>query len=128
MSTPIRAGFIGYGTIAKRVQEYIAQHSPGQVKIVAAIVRDVDKPRPEGAPRIVATLDELLAERPEVVVEAGGHDALAAYGPAVLRAGVDLLMVSVGAFARQGLMEEIVSAAKDGHARARIASGAIGAL
>jgi aspartate dehydrogenase len=124
----MRIGFIGYGTIATRVQTYIAQRSPDEAEIVAALVRDRSKPRPEGAPKVVATVEELLAEHPEVVVEAGGHDALAAHGPAVLLAGVDLLMVSVGAFARPGLLEDITEAAKQGRARARIASGAIGAL
>lgn len=125
---PIRVGFIGFGTIAKRVQRYIAEQSPGEACIVGALVRDPAKSRPEGAPKIVATIHQLLAEQPEVVVEAGGHDALQAYGPVVLRAGVDLLMVSVGAFARPGLMDEIVAAATQGHSRARIVSGAIGAL
>jgi aspartate dehydrogenase len=124
----IRVGLIGFGTIGKKVQQLIAERSPGEAEIVAALVQDVNKPRPEGAPKIVGTLPELLAEHPEVVIEAGGHDALRAYGPDVLRAGVDLLMVSVGAFAGPGLMEEITEAAREGQARARIASGAIGAL
>jgi len=127
-SDPIRVGFIGFGTIGTKVQQLIQQRSPGEACIVAALVRDLSKPRPEGTPKIVGTLDGLLAERPEVVIEAGGHDALASYGAGVLRAGVDLLMLSVGAFARPGLLEEITAAARQGKVRARVASGAIGAL
>ena len=125
---PIRVAFIGFGTIAKHVQQLIAARTPGQADIVAALVRDPNKPRPEGTPKIVTSLAGLLAERPEVVIEAGGHDALKAYGADVLRAGVDLLMVSVGAFATPGLLEEITEAATQGNARARVVSGAIGAL
>jgi len=125
---PLRVGFLGFGTIAKRVQQLLAEHAPGEVDIVGAIVADPSKPRPEGTPRIVASLDELLALHPELIVEVGGHDALHAYGAKVLCAGVDLLMVSVGAFGRPRLLEEIQAAAKEGHARARVASGAIGAL
>ena len=124
----MRVGFLGFGTIAARVQQLIAAHAPGQVELVGAIVRDLSKPRPEGAPKVVATLPELLALQPEVVVECGGHEALRAYGADVLRAGVDLLMLSVGAFAMPGLLEEITEAARQGSARARVASGAIGAL
>jgi aspartate dehydrogenase len=126
--TPIRVGFIGFGTIGRRVQQLAAARAPGQLDIVAALVQDPNKPRPEGTPKIVASVSELLAERPDVVVEAGGHDALRAHGAAVLRGGVDLIMVSVGAFANHGLLEEITEAAKRGHARARVPSGAIGAL
>ncbi|SRR5579884_215630 len=125
---PVRVGFLGFGTIATRVQQLIAQKAPDQIDLVGAVVRDVSKPRPEGAPKVFATLPELLALRPEVIVECGGHDALRMYGADVLRAGVDLLMVSVGVLATPGLLEEITEAARQGKARARVASGAIGAL
>ncbi len=124
----MRVGFLGFGTIAKRVQQLIAEKSPGEVEIVGALVAHPEKARPDGTPAVVGSLEELLAKRPEVVVECGGHDALRAYGARVLAAGVDLLMVSVGAFAVPGLQEEIVAAARQGRSRARVASGAIGAL
>ena len=124
----MRVGAIGFGTICMRLQQLIAERARGEAEIVAAIVKDTGKPRPEGSPKIVGTIEELLAERPEVVVEAGGHEALKTYGAQVLRSGVDLLMVSVGAFATPGLLEEITEAARQGNARARVASGAIGAL
>jgi predicted dinucleotide-utilizing enzyme len=54
---------------------------------VAAVVRDSARGRPSGLPRIVTTLDALLDARPEVIVEAAGHQALTSYGEAVLRAG-----------------------------------------
>src|SRR5579884_3624022 len=128
MTAPMRVGAIGFGTICMRLQQLIAERARGEAEIVAAIVKDTGKPRPEGSPKIVGTIEELLAERPEVVVEAGGHEALKTYGAQVLRSGVDLLMVSVGAFATPGLLEEITEAARQGNARARVASGAIGAL
>ena len=124
----MRVGLIGFGTICVRLQQLIAEQACGQIELVGAVVHDPRKARPEGAPKIVGSLDELLALKPDVVVEAAGHDALAAYGSDVLKAGVDLLMVSVGAFARPGLIEDITAAAEAGRARARIASGAIGAL
>lgn len=124
----MRVGFLGYGTIARRVQALISERAADQMRIVAALVKDASKERPAGSPTIVSSLEALLAERPEVVVEAGGHDALRAYGAGVLRAGVDLIMVSVGAFATPGLEEEIAGAARLGGARARVPSGAIGAL
>jgi aspartate dehydrogenase len=77
---------------------------------------------------MVATIEALLAARPEVVVDAAGHAALRARGPAVLRAGCDLLMLSVGALADPALEDEIRAAARAGGARARVASGGIGAL
>ena len=57
----MRVGFLGFGTIAARVQQLIAAHAPGQVELVGAIVRDLSKPRPEGAPKVVASFDDDLA-------------------------------------------------------------------
>jgi aspartate dehydrogenase len=76
----------------------------------------------------VTTLDALLEGRPEVVVEAAGHEALASYGEAVLRAGVDLLVVSVGALAAPGVLDGLLVATGRSGARVTVATGAIGGL
>jgi len=123
---PLRVGLIGYGAIGQEVTRLAADEP--EITVVAALVRDAAKSRTVVGPEIVTTLAALLAAKPEVVVEAGGHAALAAHGPGVLRAGYDLVMVSVGAFAVPGLLEEVTAAAREGGSQARIASGAVGAL
>ncbi len=125
---PLRVGLIGFGSIGQAVAQLTSRHAPGAIAIVGVLVRDPSRSRPAGGPKIVGALDALLAKRPEVVVEAAGHDGLRAHGPAVLRAGCDLIMVSVGAFALPGLLEEVVAAAREGGAQAKVASGAIGGL
>ena len=50
-------------------------------------------------PPLVADLEQLLDQHPEVIVEGSGHDALRQYGPRILQAGCDLLTLSVGALA-----------------------------
>jgi aspartate dehydrogenase len=122
----VRVGLIGLGAIAHRLVCLLQPDD--DVQVVGAIVRHLDKPRAAWTPRVCATPDDLLACQPDVVVEAGGHEALRACGPAVLRAGVDLLVVSVGALADPALERLIVEAAREGRSRATVASGAIGAL
>ena len=70
----------------------------------------------------------LLTEKPDLVVEVAGHEGLREHGPAILRAGVDLMLISVGALADADLMREIMDAMQSSGARVRIVSGAIGAL
>jgi aspartate dehydrogenase len=77
---------------------------------------------------VCGSVAELLAFQPQVVVEAAGHAALKAHGPPVLCAGIDLLMVSVGALADPAVEYAIDAAAREGHAQAIVASGAIGGL
>lgn len=125
---PLRVGLIGFGAIGGAVYRLLRTEGAGTVVIVGALVRDPAKHAEADAPSFVTTCDDLLALKPEVVVEAAGHGALRAHGPAVLRAGCDLVMVSVGAFATPEVYDAVVTAAETGNARAIIASGAIGAL
>lgn len=125
---PMRVGLIGLGAIGQGVCRILREQGDNDIALVAALVRDATRPRPVASPHAVATLDALLAARPEVVVEAGGHAALRAHGAGVLRAGCDLLLLSVGALAEPGVEDALVAAARAGGSRARVASGAIGAL
>lgn len=145
-AAPLRVGLIGLGAIglavARLVREKEAagpggalppdrssvEQDAGRIEIVGALVRDVARSRGAGVPPLVATVEALLAARPEVVVEVAGHDALRAHGPAVLRAGCDLLLVSAGALADPRVEAELRAAAREGGGRARVASGAIGGL
>ena len=87
---PLRAGFIGLGTIGQGVVKLLQQRPTSDVQIIAALVRDPSRPRGVDTP-IVGTLDELLALRPDVVVELAGHDGLRQHGAEVLRAGFNLI-------------------------------------
>lgn len=125
---PLRVGLIGLGAIGRSVVQLAREHADGEIAIVGALVRDPGRPRAAAGPPIVASLDALLEARPEIVVEAGGHAALLAHGPGVLRAGRDLLMVSVGALSVPAAYDALIAAARAGGGRAIVASGAIGAL
>jgi aspartate dehydrogenase len=77
---------------------------------------------------LVETLPALLALGPRLVAECAGHAGLLQSGPGVLRAGIDLVVASVGALADAALEKALREAAREGGARIRIPSGAIGAL
>jgi aspartate dehydrogenase len=124
----VRVGLIGLGAIGGTVAQLARAERDPAIEIVAALVRDGARVRGPDLPRTVTTLGALLAERPEVVVEAAGHEALAFYGETVLRAGVDLLVVSVGALASHDLLDDLLAATRRSGARVILATGAIGGL
>ena len=128
MQAPLRVGLIGLGAIGQAVVQLIERRAAEELTVGGALVRDPSRPRPGVEVRTFATLDPLLAERPAVVVEVAGHAGLKAHGPATLRAGCDLVMVSVGALAEPGLHDTFLAAAEAGGAQATVASGAIGGL
>lgn len=124
----MRVSLIGLGAIGTAVARLAEAEPDGAIEMVAALVRDPGRERRRPIPRVVTTLDALLDGRPDVVVEVAGHEALASYGPAVLRAGVDLLIVSVGALAAPGVLDGLLAAAGSSGARVTVATGAIGGL
>lgn len=122
----MRVGLIGLGAIGQRLMRLVQPDD--DVEFVGALVRDINKPREAVGVVLCASVEDLLSRHPEVVVEAGGHEALRTCGPPLLCAGVDLLIVSVGALADPVFEGTLLDAARQGDSRAVVASGAIGAL
>ncbi|MFT4150666.1 MAG: DUF108 domain-containing protein [Paracoccaceae bacterium] len=116
-------GLIGFGAIAREVHAGLAARGLDWV----VLRRTETDGLPPGI-RVAANLSALLAAHPVVVVEAAGQPAVAAYVPAVLRAGMPVVLASTGALADPGLRAEVLAAARTPGARLVIPSGAIAGL
>lgn len=126
-----RIALIGYGAIGMVVHRLLRAHAGDRAELVSILVRD--RPRalleaPQEAHLLVDGLASLLDRRPDLVVECAGHQAVDAYGEAVLQAGVDLLIVSVGALANASREQSLVAAAGTAHRKLILPSGAIGGI
>jgi aspartate dehydrogenase len=125
-----RIAVIGHGAIADEVIRCL--DSRGEIAALAGfLVRPQGKLAAQqkslGRFAIVDELSALLALRPDIVIEAAGHEAVVRYGAEVLRHGVDFLIASVGALADRALAGEFVAAAAPG-AELWIASGAVAGI
>jgi aspartate dehydrogenase len=130
--TPLAVGLIGCGGIAQALLAALLNSDGGEhVRIAGALCRpgrgDAARASLPGV-TIVDSLDRLLAQKPALVVEAAGQPAVAQYGEAVLRSGVDLLPISIGALADPALYARLQAAAASGQARIVLAAGAIGGI
>lgn len=72
------------------------------------------------------TCGEIIALRPDIVVEAASKEAVAAMSEEILAAGIDMVILSVGALADGGLADRINGAGRRSGAKMYVASGAIG--
>ena len=77
---------------------------------------------------VVHEISGLIGARPNVVLEAAGHEAGREYGAAVLEAGADLVVMSIGALVDDALMNALKMAASRRSARIWLPSGAVGGL
>ena len=126
-----RAALIGYGAVGRRVAQLVGDGAAGPATIAAVLVRNPDRYAADasdlGIP-FVADTGAIVELRPAVVLEAGGHEAFRAHVPTLLRAGLDVIAISVGALADPELFRQVEEAAAAGGGRLRIPSGAIAAL
>lgn len=124
---PLRLGFIGYGTAARQLVRGLGEGKGGTAALTAALVRRQPTDPPEGV-LLTTDRDRFLAEPLDLVVELAGQDAVRQHAEAVLRAGKDLLIISIGALSDDELYERLCRAAQEHGARLLLPSGAIGGL
>ena len=123
-------GLIGYGGIARDVIAALRE-TGGGAKIAGVLCRPGRAAQARAALgdiAVVETLADALALRPDIVAEVAGQQAVAEYGPDVLRAGFDLLVISVGTLADPALFDRLKTAARDGKSRMLLPAGAIGGI
>ena len=131
----MRLGLIGLGAIGQALLGHLREGGP-RPEMLAVLVRPGTEARARATldaagfeeARVLCDGAALLAARPRLVVECAGQAAVSAVGPAVLRAGIDLLAVSVGALADPALAARLRQAATDGGARLILPAGAVGGI
>jgi aspartate dehydrogenase len=122
-----RVGLIGFGAISASVVE----HLPSGWAVTGVLVRPGRQHGVReviGSAAVVTTAEELVATEPEVVLECAGQEALAAFAEPVLEAGCDLIAISTGALAEDGLRARLAAVRERGGGRLIVAAGAIGGL
>jgi aspartate dehydrogenase len=105
---------IGRGSIGGTVSRLLEHGAVAGCTLSGVLTRDA----------AAGALDALLGSS-DTIVEAAGHKALTRYGPGVVSAGVDLLVVSVGALVDDRLLDTLQSG---GEGRLLLSAGAIGGL
>lgn len=121
-----RFAVIGYGAITEEIVRTLDERG-GLGALAGVLVHrarlDAATAQAAGRFRVVATLEELLELRPDVVAECAGHGAMREFGAGILGRGFDLVCSSVGVLADAAFARELVRASKG--ARLLIPSGAI---
>jgi aspartate dehydrogenase len=112
---------IGAGAIGRTVGEALARGGVPGFTLAGFLTRTPHRDLPGKA---LATLDDLLASAPEVVVEAASQNAVREHADRVLAAGCTLVCCSVGALADGELRRRLLVAP----GRLVVPSGAVGGL
>jgi aspartate dehydrogenase len=134
-----RLGIIGSGGIAELVLTTLVR------ELRAPLARLSMLASPRSADKAQALLDRFgaklaascrahtgiasfLADRPETVAECASHSAVREHGAAILQSGCDLVIISIGALADDGLRARLTDAAQAGKSRLVLPPGALGGV
>jgi aspartate dehydrogenase len=125
----MRVALIGGGTIATLFIDHIARGDLGDAQVVAVMGRSDASRGKRLAERhgiaFATSLADLLAQKPEVVVEAASHEAVRDFGEALLRQSIALIVLSGGALCDDALRARLEAAAMQTGALLYVPSGGI---
>ena len=123
---PQKVAVIGFGAMARSLEQSL-RNAGGDIAVAAALVSRATEIERAGI-AFFRDVDALVKWGPSVVVECASHEAVRDYVPALLRAGIDVIVVSIGSLGDAGLLSGLEMAARHGHSRLTVVSGAVGGL
>jgi aspartate dehydrogenase len=124
-------GLIGTGAIGGLVLEALEQRRVAYDHVVVLARsrrREIEDRVARAAGAVVSDLAGLIAARPAVVLEAAGHDAVRSYALPIAEAGLDQILMSIGALADEAIRAPLECAAARRDATVWLPSGGIGGL
>ncbi|MDX3976400.1 aspartate dehydrogenase [Shinella sp.] len=121
-----RVAVIGFGAMAQSLKDSLRGSGSG-IEIAATLVPHDLTVTHDGV-EVFHDIASLLAWGPSVVVECASHEAVRNTVPPLLRAGIDVIVVSIGSLGDADLLLSLETAASAGGSRLTVASGAIGGL
>ncbi|MBO9537719.1 aspartate dehydrogenase [Herbaspirillum sp.] len=126
----LHVSMIGCGAIGAGVMEILK--SDPEVAFDMVVVPEAHMDNARGvvsslapAARVVSRLGE---ERPDLLIECAGHQAIGEHIIPALERGIACMVVSIGALSEPGLVEKLEAAARTGKTQVQLLSGAIGAI
>jgi aspartate dehydrogenase len=128
----MRVGLLGGGVIARLFLEHARRGEMSDAKVVALAGRNENSrgkalAREFGVPFVVGAA-ELIAARPEVVIEAASHGAVREHAEALLSNGIAVIVLSGGALCDDELRARLERASAKHRALLYLPSGGIGGL
>lgn len=131
VSAADQIGIVGFGAIGRTVATCL--QADARLGVLSAVLvrphqADTARAALPASVTVATTLEALLARPLTLVVECAGQPALTACAKPVLETGTDLMVISTGALAADGMLEALTEAAARNGARLLVPAGAIAGL
>jgi aspartate dehydrogenase len=123
-------GLVGCGTIGSHLAMAVDSGKVANASLVSlfdVVENNAQglKSKMRGKPRAYLDFDRFISSDIDIVVEAASQEAVRKFGKMILRAGKDLMVMSVGALADRAFLLELLQAASENGSRIYVPTGAI---
>lgn len=128
-----KVGLVGCGTIGNQLAMAVDSNKIANASLVALfdiVENNLQnlKSKLHSSPGAHSDFGTFLASGADIVVEAASQDAVRTFGKAILEAGRDMMVMSVGALAENDLLVELLQVAAKKGCRIYVPTGAIAGI
>ncbi len=128
-----KVGLVGCGTIGSQLAMAVDSGKVANASLVSlfdVVENNAQglKSKMRGKPSAYSDFDRFISSDIDIVVEAASQEAVRKFGKMILRAGKDLMVMSVGALADRAFLSELLQAASENGSRIYVPTGAIAGI
>jgi aspartate dehydrogenase len=128
-----KVGLVGCGTIGSQLAMAVDSGKVANASLVSlfdVVENNAQglKSKMRGKPSAYSDFDRFISSDIDIVVEAASQEAIRKFGKMILRAGKDLMVMSVGALADRAFLSELLQAASENGSRIYVPTGAIAGI
>ncbi len=128
-----KVGLVGCGTIGSQLAMAVDSDKIANASLVALFdivesnLQNL-KSKLHSSPGVYSDFGMFIASGADIIVEAASQDAVRTFGRAILEAGKDMMVMSVGALADKNLLAEFLQVAAKKGCRIYVPTGAIAGI
>lgn len=123
-----KVGLIGSGSLGSIIANSILKDLTEDYELIGILSSKIEnaKKLARGNSKAYSDLDEMIDDKPDYIIEAATVDVVKDCSIKILDNGINLIILSTGAFADNVFYNEVEKIAKKRNCRVHLASGAVG--
>lgn len=124
-----KVAIVGSGALGSVIAEALSKELSKQYELLGVFSERVEnalKLANKLNCKAYSSLDEMIEDDPDYIIEAASPDVIKDIGIKILENGINLIPLSIGAFADKEFYKKIEQAALDNNSRVHLPSGAVG--
>lgn len=124
-----KIAIIGSGSLASIIGKAVSENLSERYEVLGVLSGRIENARKLAdviGGKAFGSIEEVIADKPDYIVEAATLEVVKEVGVKVLENGISLIPLSVGALAEKEFYKKVEKAALENNCRVHVPSGAVG--